>query len=65
LVLQPHEPRRIAVSTNTHDIRLFELAGASCVGGFVGHRDIVVCLSTVAPAPGEYVKPSLGCLGAA
>lgn len=57
LVLQAHEPRRIAVSTNSHDIRLFELADASCVGGFVGHRDIVVCVSTVAPTPGECSSP--------
>jgi U3 small nucleolar RNA-associated protein 13 len=52
LVLQPHEPRRLAVATNSQDIRLFELADASCVGDFVGHRDIVVCLDTVRPAPG-------------
>jgi U3 small nucleolar RNA-associated protein 13 len=58
LVLQPHEPRRLAVATNSHDIRLFELADASCVGDFVGHRDIVVCLDTVRPAAGGWV----GCL---
>lgn len=52
LALQPGEPRRLAVATNSHDIRLFDLSDASCVGACVGHRDIVLCLDTVRPAPG-------------
>jgi hypothetical protein len=52
LTLQAGEPRRLAVATNSHDIRLFDLSDASCVGGCVGHRDIVLCLDTVQPAAG-------------
>uniref|UniRef100_A0A383VI50 U3 small nucleolar RNA-associated protein 13 C-terminal domain-containing protein n=1 Tax=Tetradesmus obliquus TaxID=3088 RepID=A0A383VI50_TETOB len=52
LTLQPGEPRRLAVATNSHEIRLFDLADASCVGSCVGHRDIVLCLDAVRPAAG-------------
>jgi hypothetical protein len=52
LTLQAGEPRRLAVATNSHDIRLFDLSDASCVGSCVGHRDIVLCLDTVRPAAG-------------
>lgn len=60
LVLQPGEPSRIALATNSHDIRLFDLSDASCVGACVGHRDIVLCLDTVRPSQG-----GLACLSTA
>eukprot|EP00775_Hariotina_reticulata_P012078 gene12078-12218_t len=58
VVLHPGEPQRLAVATNSPDIRLFQLSDASCIGSCLGHRDTVLCLDTVRPAPGVELMAS-------
>jgi U3 small nucleolar RNA-associated protein 13 len=46
-------PTHLALSTNSHEFRLYDLATLSCTASCIGHRDAVLCLDVATSSKGR------------
>ena len=47
-------PTHLALSTNSHEFRLYDLATLSCTASCIGHRDAVLCLDVATTSKGKF-----------